>query len=83
VNLTAGVNEKSGGATDRSDPEGRRRLLDTNAEVCREIVPHVVEVAPQAVLMVVTDPPDPLADLTRALAGHAFRKARSRILPGV
>jgi L-lactate dehydrogenase len=70
VILTAGVNEKSGGATDRSDPQGRLRLLDTNAEVYREIVPQVVKFAPQAVLMVVTDPPDPLADLTRALAGH-------------
>ena len=70
VILTAGVNEKSGGATDRSDLQGRLRLLDTNAEVYREIVPQVVKFAPQAVLMVVTDPPDPLADLTRALAGH-------------
>ncbi len=70
VILTAGVNEKGGGATDRSDPEGRLRLLDINAEVYREIVPQVVKVAPRAVLMVVTDPPDPLADLTRALAGH-------------
>jgi L-lactate dehydrogenase len=70
VILTAGVNEKGGGATDRSDPQGRLRLLDINADVYREIVPHVVSVAPQAVLMVVTDPPDPLADLTRALAGH-------------
>jgi L-lactate dehydrogenase len=70
VILTAGVNEKSGGAMDRSDPQGRLRLLDINAEVYREIVPQVVKIAPQAVLMVVTDPPDPLADLTRALAGH-------------
>ncbi len=70
VILTAGVNEKSGGATDRSDPQGRLRLLDTNAEVFREIVPQVVKMAPEAVLMVVTDPPDPLADLTRVLAGH-------------
>jgi L-lactate dehydrogenase len=70
VILTAGVNEKTGGAADRSDPQGRLRLLDTNAEVYREIVPQVVKIAPQAVLMVVTDPPDPLADLTRALAGH-------------
>jgi L-lactate dehydrogenase len=29
-----------------------------------------VAAAPEAVLMVVTDPPDPLADLTRHLAGH-------------
>jgi L-lactate dehydrogenase len=70
VVITAGVNEKAGGATDRSDPQGRLRLLDTNAKVYADIVPRVVEVAPRAVLMVVTDPPDPLADLTRRLAGH-------------
>jgi len=70
VIITAGVNEKAGGATDRGDPEGRRRLLDTNADVYRDVVPKVVATAPEAVLMVVTDPPDPLADLTRRLAGH-------------
>jgi L-lactate dehydrogenase len=70
VVITAGVNERAGGATDRSDPQGRLRLLDTNAQVYAEIVPKVVAAAPQAVLMVVTDPPDPLADLTRSLAGH-------------
>ncbi len=70
VIITAGVNERAGGATDRSDSQGRLRLLDTNAQVYAEIVPKVVAVAPQAVLMVVTDPPDPLADLTRRLAGH-------------
>ena len=70
VILTAGLNEKTGGATNRSDPEGRLRLLEANAEIYREIVPRVVKVAPRAVLMVVTDPPDPLADLTRMLAGH-------------
>jgi L-lactate dehydrogenase len=70
VAITAGVNEKSGGATDRSDPQGRLRLLDTNARIYADIVPQIVAVASQAVLMVVTDPPDPLADLTRCLAGH-------------
>jgi L-lactate dehydrogenase len=70
VVITAGANEKAGGATDRSDAQGRLRLLDTNARVYADIVPRVVSVAPQAVLMVVTDPPDPLADLTRHLAGH-------------
>ncbi|GHD93008.1 lactate/malate family dehydrogenase [Streptomyces naganishii] len=70
VVITAGVNEKAGGATDRSDPKGRLRLLETNAKVFADIVPRVVAVAPEAVLMVVTDPPDPLADLTRHLAGH-------------
>jgi L-lactate dehydrogenase len=70
VLITAGVNEKTGGATDRNDPRGRLRLLAPNAEVYRDIVPQVVAVAPHAVLVAVTDPPDPLADLTRTLAGH-------------
>jgi L-lactate dehydrogenase len=70
VVITAGANEKAGGATDRADTQGRLRLLDTNAKIYADIVPQIVSVAPQAVLMVVTDPPDPLADLTRHLAGH-------------
>src|SRR5262249_42241255 len=32
VLITAGVNEKTGGATDRNDPLGRLKLLDKNAE---------------------------------------------------
>lgn len=51
--ITAGVNEKSGGATDRNDPTGRLRLLDTNVGVYREIIPQVVKIAPTAVLLVV------------------------------
>jgi L-lactate dehydrogenase len=70
VIVTAGINEKTGGATDRVDPVGRLKLLDTNADVYRDIVPKVVAVTPQALLLVVTDPPDPLADLARRLAGH-------------
>jgi L-lactate dehydrogenase len=69
VLITAGVTERSGGATDRSDPAGRLRLLDTNASLYRDIVPHVHRAAPDAVIVVVTDPPDPLADLVRTL-GH-------------
>jgi L-lactate dehydrogenase len=71
VMVTAGINEKAGGATGRNDPEGRLRLLDTNAEIYREIVPHIVGAAPGAVILVVTDPPDPLADIARISAGHA------------
>jgi L-lactate dehydrogenase len=70
VIITAGINEKAGGATDRNDPKGRLRLLDTNAEIYRDIVPQIVRAAPGAVLLVVTDPPDPLADVARASAGH-------------
>lgn len=70
VMITVGVNEKTGGATDRGDPLGRLRLLDKNAAVYRDVVPRIVAAAPDAVLLVVTDPPDPLAYLTRQLAGH-------------
>jgi L-lactate dehydrogenase len=70
VMVTVGVNEKTGGATDRSDPAGRLRLLDKNAEVYREVIPRINAAAPDAVLLVVTDPPDPLAWLTRELARH-------------
>jgi L-lactate dehydrogenase len=65
VLITSGVNEKTGGATDRSDPQGRLRLLGKNAEIYRDIVPKIVDAAPAAVLVAVTDPPDPLADIAR------------------
>jgi len=68
--ITAGVNEKAGGATDRSDPAGRLRLLDANVKVFHDIVPKLVKAAPQAVILVATDPPEPLVDVARQLAGH-------------
>src|ERR1700742_1414251 len=70
IMVTVGVNEKSGGATDRNDPLGRLRLLDTNAEGYRQVITLITAAAPDAVLLVVTDPPEPLAFLTRELAGH-------------
>jgi L-lactate dehydrogenase len=68
--ITAGVNEKTGGAIDRNDPAGRLKLLDENVKVYEEIVPKIARAAPNAVLLAVTDPPDPLADHARRLAGH-------------
>jgi threonine dehydrogenase-like Zn-dependent dehydrogenase len=65
VMITAGINEKTGGATNRDDPRGRLRLLDQNAAIYRDIVPRITRVAPAAVLLIVTDPPDPLADVGR------------------
>ena len=70
VLITSGVNEKAGGATDRNDPQGRLRLLEKNAKIYREIVPQIVHAAPKAVLVAVTDPPDPLADIAREASGH-------------
>lgn len=72
VLITSGVNEKTGGATDRSDPGGRLRLLNRNAEIYREIVPKIVRAEPKAVLLVVTDPPDPLADIARETCRRAI-----------
>jgi L-lactate dehydrogenase len=70
VLITSGVNEKTGGATDRNDPQGRLKLLEKNASIYRDIVPQIVRAAPKAVLVAVTDPPDPLADIARDAAGH-------------
>lgn len=69
VMITAGVNEKGGGAIDRSDPSGRLRLLKANAGIYEQIVPQIHQAAPDALILVVTDPPDPLADIVRQL-GH-------------
>jgi len=71
VLITSGVNEKTGGATDRNDPKGRLRLLEKNAAVYRDIVPKVAQAAPGAVIVAVTDPPDPLADIARQVAPKA------------
>jgi len=70
VIIAAGINEKAGGATDRSDPTGRLRLLDANVTVFASIVPKLVKAAPDAVILVLTDPPEPLIDVTRHLCGH-------------
>jgi L-lactate dehydrogenase len=69
VMITAGVNEKGGGATNRSDPLGRLRLLEANAAIFQEMIPQIHEAAPDALILVVTDPPDALADVVRML-GH-------------
>ena len=67
VMITAGVNEKTGGATDRNDPAGRLRLLDKNVDIYKDVVPRLHASAPEAIALVVTDPPDPLADAVRKL----------------
>jgi L-lactate dehydrogenase len=74
VMITAGVNEKAGGATDRNDPAGRLKLLDANIAVYEDILPKLLKAAPDTVVLVVTDPPDPLADFVR---GHGFSRVLS------
>lgn len=70
VMITAGINEKTGGATDRNDPKGRLRLFETNAEIYHELVPAIAKAAPEALILAVTDPPDPLADVAGQIVGH-------------
>jgi L-lactate dehydrogenase len=70
VIVAAGVNEKAGGATDRNDPAGRLRLLEPNVKVFGDIVPRLVRAAPKAVILIATNPPEPLVEITRRLAGH-------------
>src|SRR5450432_2185164 len=60
VILTAGVNQKPG--------ETRIQLLERNAAVFREIVPQVLTYAPEAVLIVATNPVDIMTHLTAHFA---------------
>jgi L-lactate dehydrogenase len=80
VVITAGINEKAGGATDRNDPLGRLRLLDANVEIFHDIVPKIVAVAPDAVILVVANPPEPLVEIARHLAGHDGVMSTSTLL---
>jgi L-lactate dehydrogenase len=68
VVVTAGINEKDGGATDPRDPIGRLLLAEPNAPVYEQWAVEVARRAPDAVLVAVTDPPDPLADLAATRA---------------
>jgi len=70
VIITAGINERDGGATDRSDPLGRMRLLDINTRIFEDIIPKLMSTAPNAVILIATNPPEPLVDIARQLAGH-------------
>lgn len=68
VIITAGINERSGNAIDRKDKRGRLLLLPDNTEIYKEIVPEIVRVVPDAIILVVTDPPDALADVVRIIS---------------
>jgi L-lactate dehydrogenase len=70
VIVAVGINEKAGGAMDRNDPAGRLRLLDTNAKIIASVIPQTIAVCPDAIIMVVTNPPEPLTELARHYAGH-------------
>ena len=62
VILTAGVNQKPG--------ETRLELLARNAAVFHEIVPAILDAAPDAVLVVATNPVDVMTHLTATIAAR-------------
>jgi L-lactate dehydrogenase len=61
VVIAAGVNQKPG--------ETRLELLDRNAAVFAQIVPQVLAAAPDAVLLVATNPVDVMTQVTARLSG--------------
>lgn len=67
VVITAGINERAGNAVDRNDKRGRLLLLPRNIEIYQQIIPRLAEIVPEAVILIVTDPPDALADVARIL----------------
>jgi L-lactate dehydrogenase len=62
VVLTAGVNQQPG--------ETRLQLLDRNAAIFRQIVPRILTAAPDAVLVVATNPVDIMTHLTARFAAE-------------
>src|SRR5467141_435384 len=64
--IAAGINEGTGAATDRKDAAGRLWLLEGNVVIYRDILPWIFKAAREAVILVLTDPPDPLADFVRS-----------------
>lgn len=73
VVLTAGVPRKPG--------MSRRDLLQTNATIVRDVVEKVAAVAPEAILIVVTNPLDAMAYLAYRVSG--FPKERVLGMAGV
>jgi L-lactate dehydrogenase len=63
VILAAGVSQKPG--------EDRLSLLERNAEVFRTIVGEVLSVAPQAILLIASNPVDIMTDIATRLSGLA------------
>ena len=62
VIVSAGVGQKPG--------ETRMQLLGRNAEVFKQVIPHILEYAPDAMLLVATNPVDVMTHLAARYAGE-------------
>lgn len=68
VVVAAGANQRPG--------QSRLDLADGNAEVLRQVMPAILEVAAGAVVLVATNPVDPMTELAQRLATDAGGDAR-------
>lgn len=71
VIVTAGANQKPG--------ETRPELLGRNAGIFRSIIPQIYEHAPEAIVIVATNPVDVMTHVTAQIAGE-FGVASSRVV---
>lgn len=66
VVITAGAKQKPG--------QGRVQLATANAAMCKSLVPQLVRLAPEAILLVVTNPVDLITYVALKLSGHPARR---------
>ncbi|HEX5748649.1 MAG TPA: L-lactate dehydrogenase [Archangium sp.] len=66
VVITAGAKQKQG--------QTRMELAGANVEMCRSLVPRLLKVAPDALLLVVTNPVDVLTYVVQKLSGLPSRR---------
>lgn len=66
VVITAGAKQKPG--------QTRIDLAETNAEICRRLIPDIVRVAPDAILLMVTNPVDVLTYVALKISGLENRQ---------
>lgn len=71
VIVSAGVGQKPG--------ETRLQLLERNAEVFKEVIPNILQHAPQAILLIATNPVDVMTHIAARYAGE-FGVPSSRVI---
>ncbi len=71
VIVSAGVGQKPG--------ESRRELLGRNAKIFKQVIPQVLQYAPQAVLLIATNPVDVMTHIAARYAGE-FGVPSSRVI---
>ena len=66
VVMTAGAKQKPG--------QTRMDLAAANAEICKKLLPEVIKVAPDAILLMVTNPCDVMTEIALKLTGGDWRR---------